>query len=377
MDMKFVFSVYARCAADPASAACRIPQGGRQLSQSVRNLLIILTAAATLPVRRRAAGRAAPCKHARGGDSMEIIGNSRAICSLKDKIEKVARTDASVLIQGESGTGKELVAMSIHEQSRRHSKEFVAINCGVIPESLMESLLFGYEGGAFSGARKDGQRGLLEKANGGTVFLDEAGEMPYSLQAKMLRTLQNFKIRRVGGSSVVQLDVRIIAASNKDLREEVERGAFREDLFYRLDIIPLLVPPLRERREDVPLLVEHFLSLFGRKEKRRYRVTPDLMQRFMEYDWPGNVRELKNFVEYGVCFCEGEILTTDLMETRFSLARPAVQQDDRRRPSAEDARLHALLDQYGHDVAGKRQAAAQLGISLATLYRRLRAARER
>lgn len=201
--------------------------------------------------------------------------------------------------------------------------------------------------------------------------------MPYSLQAKMLRTLQNFKIRRVGGSSVVQLDVRIIAASNKDLREEVERGAFREDLFYRLDIIPLLVPPLRERREDVPLLVEHFLSLFGRKEKRRYRVTPDLMQRFMEYDWPGNVRELKNFVEYGVCFCEGEILTTDLMETRFSLARPAVQQDDRRRPSAEDARLHALLDQYGHDVAGKRQAAAQLGISLATLYRRLRAARER
>ena len=339
--------------------------------------MIILTAAATLPVRRRAAGRAAPCKHARGGDSMEIIGNSRAICSLKDKIEKVARTDASVLIQGESGTGKELVTMSIHEQSRRHSKEFVAINCGAIPESLMESLLFGYEGGAFSGARKDGQRGLLEKANGGTVFLDEAGEMPYSLQAKMLRTLQNFKIRRVGGSSVVQLDVRIIAASNKDLREEVERGAFREDLFYRLDIIPLLVPPLRERREDVPLLVEHFLSLFGRKEKRRYRVTPDLMQRFMEYDWPGNVRELKNFVEYGVCFCEGEILTTDLMETRFSLARPAVQQDDRRRPSAEDARLHALLDQYGHDVAGKRQAAAQLGISLATLYRRLRAARER
>lgn len=133
--------------------------------------------------------------------------------------------------------------MSIHEQSRWHSKEFVAINCGAIPESLMESLLFGYEGGAFSGARKDGQRGLLEKANGGTVFLDEAGEMPYSLQAKMLRTLQNFKIRRVGGSSVVQLDVRIIAASNKDLREEVERGAFREDLFYRLDIIPPARPP--------------------------------------------------------------------------------------------------------------------------------------
>lgn len=376
MNMKFVFSVYARRTVDPPSAAYLISCGSRHISHSVRNLLIILRATATLPFERPARGKAAPVNTHSGGDSMEIIGNSRAICSLKDKIEKVARTDASVLIQGESGTGKELVAMSIHEQSRRHSKEFVAINCGAIPESLMESLLFGYEGGAFSGARKDGQRGLLEKANGGTVFLDEAGEMPYSLQAKMLRTLQNFKIRRVGGSSVVQLDVRIIAASNKDLREEVERGAFREDLFYRLDIIPLLVPPLRERREDVPLLVEHFLSLFGRKEKRRYRVTPDLMQRFMEYDWPGNVRELKNFVEYGVCFCEGELLTTDLMETRFSLARPATQQDDRR-PSAEDARLHALLDQYGHDVAGKRQAAAQLGISLATLYRRLRAARER
>ncbi|HIU18410.1 MAG TPA: sigma 54-interacting transcriptional regulator [Candidatus Avidesulfovibrio excrementigallinarum] len=317
-------------------------------------------------------------KDQKKGPVMEIVGTSQAIQRLKDRIRKVARTDAAVLIQGESGTGKELVAMSIHEQSRRHCKEFVAINCGAIPESLMESLLFGYEGGAFSGARKDGQRGLLEKANGGTLFLDEAGEMPYSLQAKMLRTLQNFKIRRVGGSSVFQLDVRIIAASNKDLRKEVERGAFREDLFYRLDIIPLIVPPLRERREDIPLLVKHFLDLLGKNEDRQFRVTPALMQRFIEYDWPGNVRELKNFIEYGVCFCEGDVLTTELMGTRFAMGGVAVGTAPRPQPrsGAENAQLHALLDHFGHSVEGKRKAAAQLGISLATLYRRLRAERE-
>ena len=177
--------------------------------------------------------------------NMQLVGQSPAICRLREQIGKVAAMDAVVLVQGESGTGKELVARAIHMQSPRQQKAFVAINCGAIPESLTESILFGYEGGAFSGAHSAGQTGLLEKANGGTLFLDEAGEMPPSLQAKMLRTLQNYKIRRVGGSQVCQLDVRIVAASNRNLRDAVKSGRFREDLFYRLDVIPLIVPPLR------------------------------------------------------------------------------------------------------------------------------------
>ena len=305
---------------------------------------------------------------------MEIVGTSLAIRKLREQISKIAQTNSSVLIQGESGTGKELVAMSIHEQSVRHNKEFVAINCGAIPESLMESLLFGYEGGAFSGARKEGQKGLLEKANGGTVFLDEAGEMPYSLQAKMLRTLQNFKIRRVGSSSSIQLDVRIVAASNKDLRKEVIQGTFREDLFYRLDVIPLIVPPLRERKEDIPLLIEYFLRQVSIDKTKKYTLTSELIQRFIEYDWPGNIRELKNFIEYGLCFCEDGILTNDLMEPRFRLALAASELEDSKvfLKNEHVSAIQKALEQFGHSVEGKRKAAAYLGISLATLYRRIK-----
>lgn len=305
---------------------------------------------------------------------MEIVGTSLAIRKLREQISKIAQTNASVLIQGESGTGKELVAMSIHEQSVRHNKDFVAINCGAIPESLMESLLFGYEGGAFSGARKEGQKGLLEKANGGTVFLDEAGEMPYSLQAKMLRTLQNFKIRRVGSSSPIQLDVRIVAASNKDLRKEVIQGTFREDLFYRLDVIPLIVPPLRERKEDIPLLIEYFLRQVSIDKTKKYTLTSGLIQRFIEYDWPGNIRELKNFIEYGVCFCEDGILTNDLMEPRFKLALAACGEVDNNvsLKNEQISDIQNALDQFGRSVEGKRKAAAYLGISLATLYRKIK-----
>lgn len=194
-----------------------------------------------------------------------IIGESKAILRLKAAILKAAGTNATVLIQGESGTGKELIAQAVHDNSPRHTGPFVAINCGAIPESLMESELFGYEPGAFSGANSGGQKGLLEQAHTGTFFLDEVSEMPVSLQVKLLRVLQERVVRRVGGKVNHSVDIRIIAASNRNLRELVAQGAFREDLFFRLDVIPLFVPPLRERQGDIRLLVAHFLQSFSRE----------------------------------------------------------------------------------------------------------------
>lgn len=305
---------------------------------------------------------------------MEIIGESFVIQRLRRQIQKVAKTNAAILIQGESGTGKELVAMAIHKLSERKEKEFVAVNCGAIPESLMESLLFGYEGGAFSGAKKNGQQGLIETANGGTLFLDEAGEMPYLMQAKILRTLQNNKIRRLGSNHAIQLDVRIISASNKNLREQVNQGHFREDLFYRLDVIPLFIPPLRERIEDVPYLVNYFLDHYGKQYNTKFIITNELMQRFQSYHWPGNIRELKNFIEYGVCFCEDGILTSEIFNTRFSLALQCKNKCKKlqAKPKTKKTTIEELSKIYGLSTKGKMKIAQELGISLATLYRELK-----
>lgn len=305
-----------------------------------------------------------------------MVGRSESMRALWEMVRTIAPTDATVLITGESGTGKELVARAIHMQSPRQQKAFVAINCGAIPESLTESILFGYEGGAFSGAHSAGQTGLLEKANGGTLFLDEAGEMPPSLQAKMLRTLQNYKIRRVGGSQVCQLDVRIVAASNRNLRDAVKSGRFREDLFYRLDVIPLIVPPLRERQGDIRLLVEFFLESYSAARGVRYEISSGLLKKFEAYAWPGNVRELKNFVEYGICFSEDGRLTKKLLEPRFALVGasecPGARVVRRRKPAFDATQLETLLRRYGRSTEGKKAAARQMGISLATLYRHLR-----
>jgi len=227
----------------------------------------------------------------------EIVGRSYAIRGLIDKIDKVAKTPARVLISGENGTGKELVARAIHRQSLRASGPFVEVNCAAIPSELIESELFGHMKGSFTGAVSD-RAGKFEQANGGTLFLDEVGDMSAAAQAKVLRVLQDNVVTRIGGSKPIQVDVRVLAATNKTLEEEITAGRFREDLFYRLNVLPVHVPPLRERREDIPLLVAHFVAQLTEREGMPPRaVTPDAVARLQALDWPGNVRELKNTIE--------------------------------------------------------------------------------
>ena len=227
----------------------------------------------------------------------QLIGQSAGLRQIQSLVKRVAPTTGSVLITGENGTGKELVAHSIHAISPRFNKPFVEVNCAAIPEELIESELFGHEKGAFTGATQL-RRGKFDLANGGTLFLDEIGDMSLKTQAKILRILQEQKFERVGGSQTISVDVRIVAATNKDLKTEIARGAFREDLFYRLNVIPFVVPPLRERREDIPLLAEHFMREFSVAHAKRERsFTPEALRVLDGYPWPGNVRELRNLIE--------------------------------------------------------------------------------
>lgn len=226
-----------------------------------------------------------------------LVGESSAMRQIQELIRRVAPTTGSVLITGENGTGKELVAHSLHALSQRYAKPFVEVNCAAIPEELIESELFGHERGAFTGATQL-RRGKFDQANGGTLFLDEIGDMSLKTQAKILRILQEQKFERVGGSQTISVDVRIVAATNKDLKSEIQKGTFREDLFYRLNVIPFVVPRLRDRIEDLPLLVTHFLKEFSSVHGRRPRdLTPEALSALTSYSWPGNVRELKNLIE--------------------------------------------------------------------------------
>ncbi len=226
-----------------------------------------------------------------------LVGESPAMKHIQEMIKRVAPTTGSVLITGESGTGKELVAHSIHALSSRYNKRFIEMNCAAIPEELIESELFGHERGAFTGATQL-RRGKFDLANGGTLFLDEIGDMSMKTQAKILRILQEQKFERVGGSQTISVDVRIVAATNKDLKTEIQKGQFREDLFYRLNVIPFVVPPLRDRKADIPLLADHFLKEFSVTHGKAYRpLTPEGLAVLTSYSWPGNVRELKNLVE--------------------------------------------------------------------------------
>ena len=244
----------------------------------------------------------------------EIVGRSFAVRSLLEKIERVAPTPARVLITGENGTGKELVARAIHRLSSRAGTVFVEVNCAAIPGELIESELFGHMKGSFTGAIAD-RAGRFEQANGGTLFLDEVGDMSLSAQAKVLRVLEDGVVTRIGGSKQVAVDVRVIAATNKALESEIEAGRFREDLFYRLNVVPLAVPPLRDRREDIPLLVHHFLSLLSHQEGMAPRsFAPDAVERLAAYEWPGNVRELRNTVERVLILAAGPRITATEVE---------------------------------------------------------------
>jgi two-component system nitrogen regulation response regulator NtrX len=238
----------------------------------------------------------------------ELVGRAPVMDQLRQLIQTAGPTNSRVLIGGENGTGKELVARAIHQHSARAERSFVAVNCAAIPETLIESELFGHERGAFSGATSM-KRGQFEQADGGTLFLDEIGDMSLSTQAKVLRALQEQQFTRVGGTKLIKVDVRVLAASNKDLLKEIDKGVFREDLFYRLNVVPIIVPPLRGRREDVPLLVRHFLHVHAEEQGLKMKqVAPEAMEVFIHYDWPGNIRELRNLIERLMIMVPGPVI---------------------------------------------------------------------
>jgi two-component system nitrogen regulation response regulator NtrX len=252
----------------------------------------------------------------------ELTGSSGAILEIKEMISLVAPTNAWILIMGENGTGKELVARSLYRQSRRAGKPFIEVNCAAIPEDLIESELFGHERGAFTGATMK-KRGKFDLANEGTIFLDEVADMSLKAQAKILRILQEKKFERVGGTKLISTDVRVLAATNKDLEKEMEEGRFRQDLFYRLNVIPLKIAPLRERKEDIPLLVERFLSEFSIKEGEQPKtMTSEAVALLMEHNWPGNVRELKNIVERLFIMTPGAVISAGDVPALFKESEP-------------------------------------------------------
>ncbi len=246
-----------------------------------------------------------------------IIGNSKPMQEVFSIIDKLSKSDATALLLGESGTGKELVARAIHESGVRQKKSFIKVNCAALPETLLESELFGHERGAFTGAHSN-RPGRFELADGGTLFLDEIGEMPLALQAKMLRALQEKQFERLGGTKTFTVDVRIIAATNVSLEEAVTEGSFRADLYYRLNVVPIMLPPLRERQDDIPLLLNHFLVASNRRNNRELKITSELLDFLMAYPWPGNVREMQNLVERMVILAEHDRLTINDLPTNIS-----------------------------------------------------------
>jgi DNA-binding NtrC family response regulator len=305
-----------------------------------------------------------------------IIGNSNPMMKVLSMVSKVAKTDSTVLISGESGTGKELVAKATHLNSRRKNRSFITINCGALPENLQESELFGHVRGAFTGAIKD-KRGLFQEANGGTLFLDEVGETALSTQVKILRFLQDGEIRRVGENEPLNVDVRLIAATNKDLKREIEEGTFREDLYYRLNVIPIHLPALRERRDDIPLLVNHFLKIYAeRTKKNNPTVSPEAMNILMQYNWPGNVRELENVIERGLILAaKNAIQPEDLPATLIESEQ--VQNTDLEvivggEQTLEELEKKHILSTLERVAWNQKKASDILGISTTTLWRKLK-----
>jgi len=299
----------------------------------------------------------------------QIIGNSAALESVLEQVERVAPTDSTVLIQGETGTGKELIARAIHNLSSRCGRPFIRLNCAAIPFDLLESELFGHEKGAFTGAIAQ-KIGRFELADKGTLFLDEVGDIPLPLQPKLLRVLQEQEFERLGSGRTHQVDVRLVAATHRNLVEMVKRNEFRSDLYYRLNVFPVPLPPLRERREHIPALVEHFVEIYARRMGKQIdRISPETMSEIASYPWPGNIRELQNFIERSVILTSGNVLESPLASLRSATEveslGPITMED------AERDHIRKTLGQTRWVVSGPNGAAARLGIKRSTLYFRM------
>ncbi|KQL46386.1 Fis family transcriptional regulator [Brevibacillus choshinensis] len=310
-----------------------------------------------------------------------IVGAQRGLKDIVHIAKKAADSKLPVLITGESGTGKELFAQSIHNESKRAHRPFIPVNCAAIPAALLESELFGYEEGSFTNAKKGGKTGLFEIANGGTIFLDEIGELPYDLQAKLLRVLQERSIRKVGEVREREIDVRVIAATNRDLKQLVEKKLFREDLYYRLHVLSIHIPALRERRGDIPELVASFLGASSDHGQPRFVVQEEALQLLQQYDWPGNIRELKNTVDYSICMAEGTQIQLNHFPAYLQQVKRSFPDFSQAAPNptlrdvvddAESNWIRETLKQFGEDVEDRKNAANVLGISLATLYNKMR-----
>jgi len=301
-----------------------------------------------------------------------IVGQSESMKKIEEMVRKVSPTDATVLICGESGTGKELVARAIHRHSSRSGKPFVVVDCGSLVENLFESELFGHVKGSFTGATAT-KYGRLELANGGTVFFDEIGNISMNIQTKLLRVLQERQITKVGSSQVINVDVRVVAATNKDLHESVQMGTFRDDLFYRLSVVPITLPPLRDRRGDIPLLADNFLRKYNHKRKKNIQAISDrAMKALVEYDWPGNVRELENAIERAIVLTENDVIEpSDLLYYGLSVDAPSRLPADlpQRLDDVEKHHIARMLKKYS---AHKGKTADALGIDRKTLRAKLR-----
>ena len=317
-----------------------------------------------------------------------IVGDSFVIRSTVALAERIAGFDSNILLQGESGTGKELFAQAIHNASSRSEAPFVAINCAAISKTMLESELFGYEEGAFTGAKKGGKPGLFEAAEGGTIFLDEVSEMDFDLQAKLLRVLQERKFRRIGGIKEIKVDVRVICACNVDIKQYIADKKFRSDLYYRIAVVPISVPPLRERRDDIPALARVFLDSVEIQNKRTYVMTEEAKSLMMNYTWPGNIRELRNTIEYSAMMAQDGIIdrrclppSLTLQSAENTAAAPAEGiAEPHELTGADLAEMVSAFEKreienavriYGNTTEGKRAAAKALGISLSSLYAKL------
>jgi DNA-binding NtrC family response regulator len=324
---------------------------------------------------RRAAERVAlsrEVKHLRAqvGDGDEIVAASRSMQYVLHTVAQLAQSDSTVLITGESGTGKELVARALYTQSRRRSGKFVPINCGAMPESIMESELFGHRKGSFTGAVSD-KKGLLEEAHRGVLFLDEIGDMPISMQVRLLRFLQGGEIRRIGDTQEHRVDVRLVLATHRSLKAEIAGGRFRDDFYYRINVVGISIPPLRERKEDIPPLAEHIVRRFAARQRRPVKgLTPEALQLLMAYEWPGNVRELENAIERALNLASGDLIT----EADLPASVTVSSENARRLPAPRDtlSDREKLVEMLSRCHWSHQRAAANLGISRTTLWRKLR-----